>query len=40
MSLTKKISSLNIRINKYIKIPKTSMPFMLCPYKIERISVV
>ena len=40
MSLTKKNFFLNIKINKYIKIPKTLIPFVQSPAKIERIPVV
>ena len=40
MSITKKISNINIKINKNIKIPKTYIPFVHSAAKIEQISVV
>ena len=38
--LAKFFSNLIKRINKYIKTPKTYIPFVHFPIKIERISVV
>ena len=33
MSLTNFFPNLNIKINKYIKIPKTRIPFVQSPYQ-------